>query len=114
MPGTERASEASIYLLATIEPKPGAEADVRRILGRIREGSIQEPGCLYMDLTVAQEPDGRFYVFERFASRAAWDQHMTQSHVTENVAEIEEFLLKPIELQIFVAESGSETAGDAP
>ena len=77
-------------------PEPG---DPR--LRLMRDATREEPGNVFMELVVGEEPD-TWLMLEKFTSREAWEEHMTLPHVTEGNAYLADKLREPTELRFYV------------
>jgi quinol monooxygenase YgiN len=53
-----------------------------------------------MELVVGEDAD-TWLMLEKFASREAWEEHMTLSHVTEGNAFLADKLREPTELRFY-------------
>lgn len=94
-------SSAPLFLIAVIKPDMAhADAVVER-LRLMRDATRAEPGNVFMELVVGEEPD-TWLMMEKFASREAWEQHMTLPHVTEGNAFLAGKLREPTELRFYV------------
>lgn len=93
-------SEA-LYLVAVIKPRMEVADAVAERLRIMRDATREEPGNIYMELVVGEEPD-TWLMFEKFVSREAWNEHMTLSHVTEGNAFLADKLREPTELRFYV------------
>lgn len=97
-------SSAPLYLVATIHPRPDRLVEVERELRTLMAGTHAEPGCIYMELLVEDgSPPGAptWYMFEKFSSRADWDQHMRTDHVKQGNERLADLLREPTELRFF-------------
>lgn len=93
-------SEA-LYLVAVIKPRMEMADVVAERLRIMRDATREEPGNVYMELVVGEEPD-TWLMFEKFVSREAWNEHMTLSHVTDGNAFLADKLREPTELRFYV------------
>lgn len=93
-------SSAPLYLVAVIKPRMEVAEEVAERLRLMRDATREEPGNIYMELVVGEEPD-TWFMFEKFASREAWDLHMTLPHVTEGNAFLADKLREPTELRFY-------------
>ena len=75
------AEGSPLYLLAVIRPA--------------------EAGCRYMELAVDPQDDTTWYMFEKFDSRAAWDDHMLTEHVISGNEFLGDKLREPTELRLY-------------
>jgi quinol monooxygenase YgiN len=68
-----------LFLVVTIYPKTDKFAEAEAQLHRMRAASQQEEGCDFMHLVQGSDDD-TWVMIEKFASRAAWDDHMASEH----------------------------------
>jgi quinol monooxygenase YgiN len=94
-------SSEALYLVAVIKPRMEVADAVAERLRIMRDATREEPGNIYMELVVGEEPD-TWLMFEKFVSREAWNEHMTLSHVTEGNAFLADKLREPTELRFYV------------
>lgn len=93
-------SGGPLYLVAVIKPRMDVADEVAERLRIMRDATRAEPGNIYMELVIGDEPD-TWFMFEKFASREAWDEHMTLPHVTEGNAFLADKLREPTELRFY-------------
>ena len=103
----EGATDAGLFLVVRIKPRPDRLAEAEAQLHRMRAASQAEPGCVFMHLTQGVD-DGAdtWTMIEHFASRAAWDEHMASEHNRRGNAELEPLLREPSELQLYEEKQG--------
>ena len=94
-------SSEALYLVAVIKPRMEVADAVAERLRIMRDATREEPGNVYMELVVGEEPD-TWLMFEKFVSREAWNEHMTLSHVTEGNDFLADKLREPTELRFYV------------
>ena len=94
-------SSEALYLVAVIKPRMEVADAVAERLRIMRDATREEPGNIYMELVVGEEPD-TWLMFEKFVSREAWNEHMTLSHVTDGNAFLADKLREPTELRFYV------------
>jgi len=73
-----------LYLIAEIHPLPEKLNDARTAFEALISESKKEPGCLLYDLVIESSVETgseTWIVMEKWASKAAWDQHMETTHV---------------------------------
>ncbi len=70
---------------ATWKAKPGEEAAVEALLARVAAAAREEPGCLLFWVHRSTEDAGAFFLYEQYASEAAFREHAESSHVRELV-----------------------------
>jgi quinol monooxygenase YgiN len=91
-----------LFLVVTIYPKIDMLAEAEAQLHRMRAASQEEEGCAFMHLVQSTDGEGDVWVMiEKFASRAAWDEHMASEHNQRGNAELEPMLRRPSDLQLF-------------
>ena len=61
---------------------------------------MQEEGCDFMHLVEGSDDD-TWVMIEKFASRAAWDDHMASEHNQRGNRELEPLLRRPSDLNLF-------------
>ena len=93
-------SGGPLYLVAVIKPRMDVADEVAERLRIMRDATRAEPGNIYMELVIGDEPD-TWFMFEKFASREAWDEHMTLPHVTEGNVFLADKLREPTELRFY-------------
>ena len=89
-----------LFLVVTIYPKIDKLAETEAQLHRMRAASMQEEGCAFMHLVQGNDADA-WVMIEKFASRAAWDEHMASEHNQRGNRELEPLLRQPSDLQLF-------------
>ena len=99
-------TDAPLYLIAVIRPRmeraDEAEAELRTLMA----GTHAEPGCVFMELTVADDDPTVWVMFEKFRSRAAWEEHMRTEHVLRGNANLVDLLREPTELRFYTGTEG--------
>ena len=93
-------SEGPLYLVAVIKPRMELAEIVAERLRLMRDATRQEPGNIFMELVVGDDTD-TWLMLEKFASREAWEEHMTLSHVTEGNDFLADKLREPTELRFY-------------
>lgn len=91
-----------LFLVVTLYPRIDRLAEAEAQLHRMRAASLREPGCEFMHLV--QGTDGKpntWVMIEKFASRAAWDEHMASEHNQRGNRELEPLLRQPSDLNLF-------------
>ncbi|ANN66238.1 putative quinol monooxygenase [Bordetella bronchialis] len=92
-------SEA-IAVIATVQARPGLEAEVEAIIRPCVIATRQESGCkLYAVHTDPGHP-GRFVFIEQWASREALAAHERQAHFLAMVDAFQTRLQGPLQVQI--------------
>ena len=72
---------------ATWKARPGEEDAVLSLLQRVATASRQEPGCLLFWTHRSVDDPGRFFLYEQYASEAAFREHAASEHVRTLVLE---------------------------
>ncbi len=72
---------------ATWKAKPGEEAAVTNLLQQVSRASGQEPGCLLFWAHRSVDDPGTFFLYEQYASEAAFHAHAASDHVRRLVLE---------------------------
>ena len=94
-------ADESLYLLAVVKPRMDRAAEAEVALKALVAETRNEPGNVYMEFTVDQDDPSVWYVFEKFSSREAWDEHMLTPHVVNGNAALSDLLREPTELRFF-------------
>jgi len=92
--------DAPLFLVVTIYPKADRRDEARARLETMRTQTEEEPGCVFMHLVQPQDDPDTWVMLEMFRSRAAWDEHMRQSYVTEGNVALEDLLRTPSDLRL--------------
>jgi quinol monooxygenase YgiN len=98
---TMATAEEPLYLLAVVKPRMERADEAEAALKALVAGTLDEPGNVYMELTVDHDDPSTWYVFEKFVSRAAWDEHMLTPHVVNGNAVLADLLREPTQLRFF-------------
>ena len=93
-------SSGPLFLIAVIKPDMAQADAVADRLRLMRDATREEPGNVFMELVVGEEPD-TWLMLEKFTSREAWEEHMTLPHVTEGNAYLADKLREPTELRFY-------------
>jgi quinol monooxygenase YgiN len=93
-------SDGPLYLIAVIKPRMELAEVVVERLRFMRDATREEPGNIFMELVVGEDAD-TWLMLEKFASREAWEEHMTLSHVTEGNTFLADKLREPTELRFY-------------
>ena len=94
-------SSGPLFLVAVIKPDMAQSDAVAERLRVMRDATRAEPGNVFMELVVGEEPD-TWLMLEKFTSREAWEEHMTLPHVTDGNAFLADKLREPTELRFYV------------
>lgn len=92
----------ALYLIATIHPILGKEAQARAAFEELITASQSEVGCELYELTQA-EGESVWVMMEKWSSKADWDVHMKSEHVKKIILSGPNFLSQPSELRILKA-----------
>ena len=93
-------SSEPLYLIAVIKPRMDQADVVVERLRIMRDATREEPGNVFMELVVGEEPD-TWLMLEKFVSREAWEEHMTFPHVNDGNAFLADKLREPTELRFY-------------
>ena len=96
-------TDGPLYLIAVIRPRPDRVEEAESALRALMAGTHAEPGCVFMELTEASDEPGTWVMFEKFRSRADWEQHMLTEHVVRGNALLADLLREPTELRFYTA-----------
>jgi quinol monooxygenase YgiN len=69
-----------LVVLATFRTKPGEEAAAREAFLAAAEESRLEPGCEAYDVHQSVDDPRDFFLYERYADRAAFEAHLETDH----------------------------------
>ena len=94
-------SSGPLFLIAVIKQDMAQAEVVAERLRVMRDATREEPGNVFMELVVGEEPD-TWLMLEKFTSREAWEEHMTLPHVTDGNAFLADKLREPTELRFYV------------
>lgn len=72
---------------ATWKVKPGEDEAVMDLLGQISRASTAEPGCLLFVVHRSVDDPSVFFLYEQYASEAAFEAHAASDHVRRLVLE---------------------------
>src|SRR5919202_4795889 len=93
--------DRAFFLVVTIKPRLDRLKEAEAQLQSMRRNTLTEPGCVFMHLVQPQDDPDSWVMLEMFRSRAAWDEHMQQSHNVEGNIVLEELLREPSDLRFF-------------
>lgn len=96
-------SDGPLYLIAVIRPRPDRAEEAESALRDLMAGTHAEPGCVFMELTVAADDPTTWVMFEKFRSRADWEAHMRTDHVVGGNERLADLLREPTELRFYSA-----------
>jgi quinol monooxygenase YgiN len=83
---------AELTVIARVKAKPGREAELERALQEVVGATHEEPGCLRYALHRSTEDPATFLLVERWASRAAHEEHRQTPHFKALFAKLTELL----------------------
>ena len=72
-----------VEITALITPSPGREQELRQRLAEVVALTQAEPGCLVFEVFERLDTPGQFVLWERFASRAAFEAHVKAPYTLE-------------------------------
>ncbi len=75
-------STKNVVVVATLEAKPGREAELKQLLQSLLEPTRREAGCMQYDLHVSADQPTKFLFYEIWASREALEAHFQSPHLT--------------------------------
>jgi quinol monooxygenase YgiN len=78
---------SEVQLIARHTMKPGTEASVLRLVGRLVQAARTEPGNLAFDAYRSIEDPSRYVLLERYKSREALAAHRSAPHFKNIVLE---------------------------
>jgi quinol monooxygenase YgiN len=76
-------TETPIILNVHFQAAPGHEKELGDQLRALVAPTHAEPGCLVYELHFDPEDPAKFMFYEKFASQAALDHHMTTPHLQQ-------------------------------
>ena len=94
-------NDVPLYLIAVIQPREDRLAEAEAALRDLMAGTHAEPGCVFMELTQDQDDPLTWVMFEKFRSRADWEDHMRTEHVIHGNAVLADLLREPTELTFY-------------
>jgi quinol monooxygenase YgiN len=75
-------------MIAILDAQPGKAAEFREKITELVRAVRGEPGCLVFTAYQARDIEGRFYLYEVYASAAAFADHLRTDHVHRFIASI--------------------------
>lgn len=72
---------------ATWKVKPGEDEAVMDLLDQISRASAEEPGCLLFWVHRSLDDPTTFFLYEQYASEAAFEAHAASDHIRRFVLE---------------------------
>ncbi len=92
---------AHLYLKADIYPDLGKLEQAQTAYTELVIASLREQGCLLYDLVVSEESPNVWHMFEKWESKAAWDDHMETEHVAR-IQQLEpQLIVAPTKLNFY-------------
>lgn len=85
-----------LTIVATLEAKPGKEAQLRTELLRLVAPTREEQGCIQYDLHESNEQPGLFLFFENWVTASDLEDHLKSSHIATLRGKEAELLVKPV------------------
>lgn len=82
-------------LLAELNAKPSAAAEVEDILRRLVDVARNEVGCVFYAVHRQQESPNAFVLYELYRDRAACDEHLGSEPVQKALLRFEPLLMAP-------------------
>jgi quinol monooxygenase YgiN len=70
----------SHVVAATWTVRPGHEHEIGELLAELTTAAREEPGCLEYRAHRSTEDERVFFIYERYADRAAFDAHIASEH----------------------------------
>lgn len=92
--------EDRVTMLVILNVKPEQRNVFRKILIADRKGSIGDKGFITMDIYEHNDKPGVFYLFERWESKKALDEHLTKKHTRDLFELNKTALLSPMEILV--------------
>jgi quinol monooxygenase YgiN len=87
-----------LTIVATLEAKPGKEAQLRTELLRLVAPTREEQGCVQYDLHESNEQPGLFLFFENWVSASDLETHLQSPHISVLRSKEAELLAKPVHI----------------
>jgi quinol monooxygenase YgiN len=75
-------------MIAILDARPGMAAQFREKITELVREVRREPGCLAFTAYQARDDEGRFYLYEVYATAAAFTEHLQTEHVHRFIASI--------------------------
>ena len=70
-------------VLAWWQAQPGAGDQIATLLHRLRRASLTEPGCHGYEIHRSSEDADRFFLYELYDDRTAYEAHVDSDHFAE-------------------------------
>lgn len=97
---THTATEASLYLVATLRANRNDAYSLLDALTALVPQSRAEAGCIQYDLHVDVSDPARFVVYEIWRDQAALDQHAGSAHFQTFLKTAEPLLAAPLDVRV--------------
>lgn len=81
-----------IYVIETIDARPGKTEELKKELTKIRDLSREEEGCLFYDLYQDEGMKGRFALVMAFKDKSSYQSHISSPHIQKLEEEFGEIL----------------------
>lgn len=94
-------SESTVTVVATMQAKPGQEANLREALLALIPPTRREEGCLNYDLHEDPEQPGSFLFHENWTSKAALDAHLANTHLQAFLGKADDLLASPPSITVW-------------
>jgi quinol monooxygenase YgiN len=75
-------------MIAILDARPGMADPLREVVAELARQVRREPGCLTFTAYQARDTLGRFYLYEVYASAAAFEKHLQAKHVHDFIAAV--------------------------
>lgn len=82
-----------IVLAAVIQAKPGKEEELKTLLTSLFPKVKQEEGVMHYALHSAQSVPGKFFFYEKYKDKHAFDYHMNTSYLQEVFKQFDSLLV---------------------
>jgi quinol monooxygenase YgiN len=89
------------HVFATLVARPDTVDALREMLQALVPASRAEPGCLEYRLFQSTQEPARFQTAERWASEAAWREHLATAHVSAAIRQAPHLLAEVPVIQQF-------------
>ncbi|MEX3690849.1 putative quinol monooxygenase [Paraburkholderia sp. BR14263] len=90
----------TVYLFASITPKPEHVADVEALMRDMVSHTRKEPGNLRYDLLRRSDGAPGFYLYETYVDEAAVQAHRESAHFVAYRAKIGAWVTEPPEVKL--------------
>ena len=75
-------------MIVILDAKPGRAGQLREVIAELVRQVRREPGCLTFTAYQARDTQDRFYLYEVYASAAAFADHLQTRHVHNFIAAV--------------------------